>query len=172
MGYGPILLGMWIAPSYVKGPRNMPLRKLYLLVLMTSASISSCASVSSSSLRVPGGDQSLAVREHQVWTSAVHDSKFAAVPHTTARTSCAATQPPQALATPNPLLDQPEPNAKITVSFIIGADGLVHSPLILESAGPSEDRTVLNAVRSWRYRPAMCNGVPTEAEGKIEFSSR
>jgi TonB family protein len=150
----------------------MPFRKLCLLVLIASASVSSPASVSSSSLRLSEGNLSLAIREHQIWTSAVHDSQFAAVPHTTARTGCAATQPPQALATPNPLLDQPEPNAKITVSFIIGADGLVHSPLILESAGASEDRTVLDAVRSWRYRPAMCNGVPTEAEGKIEFSSR
>jgi hypothetical protein len=27
-------------------------------------------------------------------------------------------------------------------------------------------------VRAWRYRPATCNGLPTETEGKIEFSSR
>jgi len=66
----------------------------------------------------------------------------------------------------------PESSAKITVSFIVGTDGRVHSPLILESAGVSEDRTVLNAVRSWRYRPALCNGVPTEAEAKVEFSNR
>ena len=150
----------------------MPFRKLCSLVLLASASMTVHASISSSSVRASNGNLSLAIRELQIWTSPVHDSQFAAVPHASARTTCAATQPPQALATPNPLLDQPEPNAKITVSFIIGADGLVHSPLILESAGASEDRTVLDAVRSWRYRPAMCNGVPTEAEGKIEFSSR
>jgi TonB family protein len=61
---------------------------------------------------------------------------------------------------------------KVTVSFIVGTDGRIHSPLILESAGPSEDNVVLRAVSGWRYRPATCNGVPTEAEGKIEFSSR
>jgi len=150
----------------------MRLRKVCIVVLMASASLTSRASVSGScsSLRVPDGDVSLTLHEHQIWASAVKDSEFAAIPHT-ARPSCAAAQPPQALATPSPLLDQPDPN-KITVSFIIGADGRVHSPLILESAGDSEDRTVLAAVRSWRYRPAMCNGVPTEAEGKIEFSSR
>jgi hypothetical protein len=48
----------------------------------------------------------------------------------------------------------------------------VHSPLILESAGLAGDRRVLQTVRTWRYRPATCNGVPTEIEGKIEFSSR
>lgn len=94
------------------------------------------------------------------------------MPHTTAPASCEATQPPEALATPNPLLEPPDNSAKIKVSFIIGTDGRVHSPLILESAGALEDRTVLDVVRSWRYRPAMCNGVPTEAEAKVEFSSR
>jgi TonB family protein len=60
----------------------------------------------------------------------------------------------------------------VKVSFIIGTDGRVHSPLILESSGMVGDRHVLRTVRSWRYRPATCNGVPTEIEGKIEFSSR
>jgi TonB family protein len=63
-------------------------------------------------------------------------------------------------------------SAKVKVSFIIGTDGRVHSPLILESAGATGDRNVLRTVRTWKYRPATCNGVPTEAEGKIEFSSR
>ena len=91
---------------------------------------------------------------------------------TVAHGSCAATQLPEALATPDPLLDGPDRNAKIEVSFIVGTDGRVHSPLILESAGVSEDRAVLNVVRSWRYRPALCNGVPTDAEAKVEFSNR
>jgi len=115
--------------------------------------------------------QSLVDREQQVWSTPVHDSEFAAVPHTT-QASCAATQPPQALATPNPLIDEPQEDSKVTVSFIIGTDGKVHSPLILESAGTSEDNTVLNTIRAWRYRPAMCNGVPTESEAKIGFSPR
>jgi TonB family protein len=145
-------------------------RKFSLLLLFAAPAL--CfASVHANSLqglrRV-----SLTAREHQLWAPAVHESEFASMPHTTARTSCAATQPPEALATPNPLLEQPEASAKIRVSFIVGTDGRVHSPLILESAGPVEDRTVLDVVRSWRYRPALCNGVPTEAEAKIEFSSR
>jgi hypothetical protein len=122
--------------------------------------------------RIGRGEISLAQREHRVWSSAVHDSKFATIVRTTGRTGCGSAQPPQALATPDPLLEEAEANSKISVSFIIGTDGLVHSPLILESAGPSEDRTVLHAVKSWRYRPALCNGVPTDAEAKVEFSSR
>jgi TonB family protein len=112
----------------------------------------------------------LAEREGQVWPRSVHGSRFADIPHTTGHNSCGATQPPEALTTPDPILDQPGTPAKVTISFIIGTDGRVHSPFVLESAGPTKDRTVLQTVSFWRYRPAMCNGVPTEAEGKIEFS--
>jgi TonB family protein len=121
--------------------------------------------------RVSSSQVPLAVQERQVWNSVVRDSRFAAVPHATTRASCEASSAPEPLATPNPLLDIPDLNLSISVSFIIGTDGRVHSPLILESAGTLPDRKVLNAVRTWRYRPALCNGVPTEAEGNIEFSS-
>jgi Gram-negative bacterial TonB protein C-terminal len=115
---------------------------------------------------------SLAAREQQLWASATHNSEFGSVLHATAPANCEMTQPPQALATPNPVLDRFQSSAIITVTFIIGTDGLVHSPLILQGAGPAEDRAVLHTIRSWRYRPATCNGVPTESEGKILFSSR
>ncbi len=90
----------------------------------------------------------------------------------TASANCEASMPPEPLATPNPLLDVAEPNSRVSVSFIIGVDGRVHSPLILQSAGPTEDRTILDTVRGWRYRPAMCNGAATETEAKVEFSIR
>jgi TonB family protein len=149
----------------------MLLRKLWPLLLITSSSVLCLAATDVASVRVSSSQVPLSAHERQVWTSAIRDSRFAAVPHTTARTGCEAAQAPEPLATPNPLLDTPDFNSKISVSFIIGTDGRVHSPLILESAGSSPDRKVLNAVRSWRYRPALCNGVPTEAEGNIEFSS-
>jgi len=99
-------------------------------------------------------------------------SQYVDVPHISARPACEDTQAPQALTTPDPLFSTAANGRKVKVSFIIGTDGRVHSPLILESAGVAGDRRVLQTVRTWRYRPAMCNGVPTETEGKIEFSSR
>jgi TonB family protein len=116
--------------------------------------------------------ESLAVHERQLWRTPIHNSEFADVPHTTARSRCEQTHPPEALTTPNPVLRRNDPAIKVKVSFIVGADGRVHSPFILESAGTAEDQAILETVRSWRYRPAMCNGVPTETEGRIEFSSR
>jgi TonB family protein len=114
----------------------------------------------------------LADREHQVWKTPARASEFSDVPHVSARSRCEDTQPPEALTTPDPLMVPALAGIKVKVSFIIGADGRVHSPLILQSAGAVGDRNVLQTVRGWRYRPATCNGVPTEAEGKIEFSQR
>jgi TonB family protein len=150
----------------------MPLRRLGFLAGIVSVSAFCFASIGSTPAQVAGGQVSLAERERHVWSSAVHDSEFATVARPAARAECGAVQPPQALATPDPLLDETDLSAKVSVSFVIGTDGRVHSALILESAGPNEDRTILDAVRFWRYRPALCNGVPTEAEAKVEFSSR
>ena len=150
----------------------MPLRSLWFLALMFAVPASGFSSVGSIPGRIGGGRVSLAEREHRVWSAPVHDSEFAAMAHPAVPAECGAVQPPQALATPDPLLDETDLNSRVSVSFIIGIDGRVHSALILESAGPSEDRTILDAVRLWRYRPALCNGVPTESEAKVEFSSR
>lgn len=151
---------------------DMPRHKLAVLALIISISALCWASAHGPALRTQDRRKSLATREDQIWASALHDSQFATVPHTPMWASCEVSEPPEALATPNPLLGMPDSNARVTVSFIIGTDGRVHSPLILESVGSSEDRNVLDTVRAWRYRPALCNGVPTEAEAKIEFSSR
>jgi len=84
--------------------------------------------------------------------------------------NCAAARAAEPLATPDPLTLAF--GRKVTISFIIGSDGEVHSPVILESAGADADRTVLETIRTWRYRPARCNSAPAESEGKVEFSSR
>jgi TonB family protein len=114
---------------------------------------------------------SIEQREHQI-SNLKRASQFAEVPHLAWDWSCEQIQSPIALATPDPLAIPAARNKRVRVSFIIGTDGRVHSPLILESAGYAGDRHVLDTVRHWRYRPATCNGVPTETEGKIEFSIR
>jgi len=114
----------------------------------------------------------LAQRERQMSRTLTRASQFVDVRHISSRPDCEEVRPPEALTTPDPLFTPSAHGKKVKVSFIIGTDGRVHSPLILESAGLAGDRHVLETVRTWRYRPATCNGVPTETEGKIEFSSR
>jgi len=111
-------------------------------------------------------------RERQVSKTLTRASQYVDVPHISSRPLCGNVEPPQELTTPDPLFTTASNGHKVKVSFIIGTDGHVHSPLILESAGIAGDRRVLQTVRTWRYRPATCNGVPTETEGKVEFSSR
>jgi TonB family protein len=111
-------------------------------------------------------------REHQVWRTPARVTEFSDIPHLSARSFCEDSQPPEALTTPAPLAFRAAEGATVKVSIIVGADGRVHSPLILQSSGSVSDHNVLQTVRGWRYRPATCNGVPTEAEGKIEFSQR
>ncbi len=108
--------------------------------------------------------------EIKLWKSFESNSKFLHIP--SAAATCEFTTPPEPLTTPTPLIDADVPGTGLSVSFVIGADGLVHSALLLKSVGNAEDRTVLNVVRSWRYRPALCNGVPTETEATVDFSTR
>jgi TonB family protein len=129
--------------------------------------------LSSGSASVPNvRSATLEQRDRQVSKSLRRAAQYIDVPHISSRPACAAVEPPEALTTPDPLFTTAANGRKVKVSFIIGTDGRVHSPLILESAGLAGDRRVLQTVRTWRYRPATCNGVPTETEGKVEFSSR
>ena len=84
--------------------------------------------------------------------------------------SCQIDTPPEPLATPSPVLDSAE-NLQLTVNFVVGTDGRVYSALILEGVKDEQARSVLDAIRHWRFRPAVCNGAPTEAEAKVEFST-
>lgn len=138
------------------------------ILLLTLPVLSFCVPTTAPSLRTANLEQ----RELHLSKSLTRASQFANVPHISSRPSCADVQPPEALATPDPLFSAGVRGKRVKVSFIIGTDGRVHSPLILESAGIAGDRHVLQTVRTWRYRPATCNGVPTETEGKIEFSGR
>src|SRR6202167_4329163 len=146
------------------------LRRVWPLLLIIAAPASSAASVQAPSPRLRQAP--LTEREHQTWKTPKRAAEFSDVPHVSARARCEDTQPPEALTTPDPLLVPVTAGVKVKVSFIIGSDGRVHSPLILQSVGPVGDRNVLQTVRAWRYRPATCNGVPTESEGKVEFSRR
>ncbi len=144
----------------------MPLRRLVLMILALFPWPALASTLD------PGLPKRFeAEKERALWTAPRREAEFADVAHTTRR-SCEATRPPEALATPGPLLEQRNHASRIKVSFIIGTDGRVHSPFILESAGVSADRIVLHTILAWRYRPATCNGVPTESEARVGFSSR
>src|SRR5579863_5963073 len=148
--------------------KDAMLRRTWVVALLLAMATTALAEPAIPRLQ----SETLGQRERQLSRTLTRASQFADVPHVSWRGSCEEVQAPVALATPDPLLTPAGRGKRVRVSFIIGVDGHVHSPLILESAGMAGDRHVLDTVRHWRYRPATCNGVPTETEGKIEFSSR
>jgi TonB family protein len=99
-----------------------------------------------------------------------HMSEYSPASPPLALPKCGEVRPPEALLTPDPLLLVQDDDLNVRVSFIVGADGHVHSAFVLDSSGPEEDQMVLHAVRFWRYRPALCNGVPTDSEALVRFS--
>lgn len=111
-------------------------------------------------------------QEDQLWAAAFSDAHFSSITDAQPRVTCENTAVPEPLATPEPLLADGKPGARIVISFIIGTDGQVHSPLILQSSDDIHDSILLTAVRSWKFRPATCNGAPAESDGTVEFSRR
>jgi TonB family protein len=101
-----------------------------------------------------------------------HITEFTPVSEPLALPRCGSVRPPEALLTPDPLLPAEDENLSVRISFIVGSDGRVHSAFVLHGAGNGEDEVVLRAVRQWRYRPALCNGVPTDSEARVRFSIR
>jgi len=126
---------------------------------------------SSSSSRITPHRVPLAQLEKTLRRVPAHISEFAPVSSALALPKCGDVRPPEALLTPDPLLPVQD-DLRVRVSFIVGSDGHVHSAFILDSGGDQEDRIVLRAIRFWRYRPALCNGVPTDFEALIRFSIR
>lgn len=111
-------------------------------------------------------------RERTLRRMPAHISEFSPVSEPLALPKCGNVRPPEALLTPDPLLNVQDDDLRVRVSFIVGSDGHVHSAFVLDSGGPGEDQIVLRAVRFWRYRPALCNGVPTDSEARVRFSIR
>lgn len=101
-----------------------------------------------------------------------HISEFSPVSAPLALPKCGHVRPPEALLTPDPLLHVQQGDLDVRVSFIVGSDGRVHSAFVLDSGGLDEDQIVLRTIRSWRFRPALCNGVPTDSEARVRFSIR
>ena len=58
-------------------------------------------------------------------------------------------------------------SGSVVLSVVIGDDGQVRQPKVVRSVSPSMDRAALEAVRTWRYRPAMLNGAPVSVYGIV-----
>jgi TonB family protein len=88
-----------------------------------------------------------------------HQSQFASL-------NCGFVLDPEPTNSPNPM----SLNATVVVDFIISDDGKVRSPFLRQSSGSyAQDRALLTLVKSWRYRPSLCNDVPSPSEAVVTF---
>jgi TonB family protein len=140
------------------------------LLVALGSGVAWCIAASSQRLiplRIP-----LADLEKTLHRMPVHVSEFAPVAGMHAVPACGNVRPAEALLSPDPVLQAQDDDLHVRVSFVVGADGHVHSAFILDSGGLNEDQLILRAVRRWRYRPALCNGIPTDTEARVLFATR
>jgi|SRR5579863_22667 len=89
----------------------------------------------------------------------IHQAKYGSM-------NCGLVNDPEPTNSPDPVTL----NAPVAVNVIIGPDGRVYSPIILQSSGSeAQDRVVVTLVKSWRYHPSLCNEIPSPSEGLIVF---
>ena len=158
-------------PASCKAATGPAANKNFAWVLLIIVAAYSVAWSSVDSLeRANPAHHSLFRSEHSLRHVPAHISEFGPASAPLALPRCGNVRPPEALLTPDPLLPVAEDSLLVRVSFIVGSDGHVYSAFVLNSAGPDEDQAVLRTVRQWRYRPALCNGVPTDFEARVRFS--
>ena len=106
------------------------------------------------------------------WGTAVRLESYRAVVATSfggmrpAVDACAHMTDAVPVSTPNPTLNS---GSRVTMDFVVGEDGRVYSAFVLESTDGSSSKATFAAMGTWRFRPATCNGVPTDSEARITF---
>lgn len=89
-----------------------------------------------------------------------HRSQFASL-------NCGFISDPEPTNTPNPVTLK----GSVVVDFLIGEDGKVYSPFLRQGSGSyAQDRALLSLVKSWRYRPSLCNDMPASSEAVVTFT--
>jgi TonB family protein len=162
----------WLRQAKSQAKRMITSKVLAGAALLAVLSSGVAWQVAASSQRVVMFRTPLTHWEKNLHRVPAHVSEFVPVSEPRALSGCGDVRPPEALLTPDPMLQVPDDDLHVRVSFIVDSDGHVHSPFILDSGGAEEDQLILRAVRRWRYRPALCNGVPTDSEARVQFGPR
>jgi TonB family protein len=79
---------------------------------------------------------------------------------------------PRPLHTPEPKYSKSARKQKIegvvTLSVIIGVDGKAHDVKVVKSLEPTLDANAIEAVKTWKFAPAMKDGHPVAVEMRLE----
>ncbi|MGA2353454.1 MAG: energy transducer TonB [Terriglobales bacterium] len=78
---------------------------------------------------------------------------------------------PKAISTPDPSVPRGMLERQVSVSIwmIVDINGKPQDLKVSRSGGKEFDRSALEAVRGWRFKPAICNGQPISAHINVEI---
>lgn len=86
---------------------------------------------------------------------------------------CAST-PPRPTFTPDPKYPsearKKHIEGKVLMEATIGTDGAAHDVQIVKSLGHGLDEESINALKKWKFRPAMREGKPVAVKIKVEMA--
>jgi len=114
--------------------RTMGRKSLATAVSLALSVLGWCAATPTPSVAVHPAP--LSQLEKKLRRVPAHISEFSPVSEPLALPKCGNTRPPEALLTPDPVL-QGQDELNVRVSFIVGSDGRVFSPFILNSGTPT-----------------------------------
>lgn len=83
---------------------------------------------------------------------------------------------PRAIYSPDPVYSDEARKAKyqgtVVLWLIVGADGKAHEIRVARSLGMGLDEKAIEAVRQWRFRPALKDGKPVAVQINVEVNFR
>jgi TonB family protein len=63
------------------------------------------------------------------------------------------------------------PKSAVTrLSVTVDKKGKVHDPLVIQSGGADVDKKAIEAVRTWRFKPARCGTAPIETKVQVNVT--
>jgi zinc D-Ala-D-Ala dipeptidase len=79
---------------------------------------------------------------------------------------------PRAISTPAPTPTSNHYSGVVVVQTLVDETGNVAHATVKRSAGAEADQNALDAVRKWKFMPAMRNGIPIPVEVTVEINFR
>jgi hypothetical protein len=83
---------------------------------------------------------------------------------------CENMAPAKMIRATRPQMPRGAPSGQNSFWVVIGTDGHVEQGGLISSAGGPLDRAAADAMKTWLFRPAMCNGMPIRSKTTATFS--